>query len=66
MTQHDDSEHKMSLRDAFAKAAMQGMGTWTPPSTSETSVWLWQPDAMKARAEWAYAQADAMLDGRKK
>ena len=46
----------MSLRAYFAIRALQGVGTWTPSGDDLTS----QP-ALDARAEWAVAQADALI-----
>lgn len=45
----------MSLRDWFAGQALNGMGTWSPNG---------MPGNHKARADWAYEQADAMLKAR--
>ena len=49
----------MSLRDWFAGQALAGMGVWTP--TTHVGGNLSLPTNLKARAEWAYSQADAML-----
>lgn len=57
-----DCNEGMSLRNYFAGQALIGIGTWMPNGTSCD---LTDPDAMLARAEWAYAQADAMLKARK-
>lgn len=59
----------MSLRDYFAGQALAGMGTWCPDYRSDgnpvgTAQNLVNPGMQKARAEWAYAQADAMLKQR--
>lgn len=48
----------MSLRDWFAGKAMQGIGTWMPPTGDSR---LNSAATLKARAEWAFRQADAML-----
>lgn len=55
---------RRALRDQFAMAALTGMGTWMPYSSRALD--LTSADAMKARAEWAYLQADAMLRERDK
>jgi hypothetical protein len=54
------------LRDHFAGQALAGMGTWVPGrringEMLESSGSLLSPETREARAEWAYAQADAML-----
>ena len=51
------------LRDQMAMAALQGMQTWIPPilKTDKDHNTL----IIEARAEWAYKQADAMLEARK-
>ena len=51
----------MSLRDYFAGQALVGMGTWMPNTTNGL---LRTRETLQARAIWAYAQADAMLDAR--
>lgn len=48
-----------TLRDRFAMAALTGLGTWCPME----SVWN---ERLVAKAEFAYAVADAMLAARKK
>jgi hypothetical protein len=50
----------MTLRDYFASQTLASVGTWTPIGFAK----LTSKDALKARAEWAYAQADAMLAAR--
>jgi hypothetical protein len=51
----------MTLRDYFAGQALVAMGTWAPGNS------LSDPEKVRqARAEWAYAQADAMLAARAK
>lgn len=47
-----------TLRDWFAGQAMASAGTWTPAHGGTD---LGSKAAMKARALWAYEQADAML-----
>lgn len=51
----------LSLRDAFAIATLTGLGTWMPNGYGNLNT----TDSQKARAEFAYAQADAMLAARK-
>lgn len=58
----------MTLRDHFAAIALQSIGDWTPWPSGEVSVSQDDPridlraeEALTARAEWAYRQADAML-----
>ena len=53
----------MTLRDLFAGQALVGVGTWMPASHLSGNLTL--PTNLKLRAEWAYAQADAMLAARK-
>ncbi|MFN9112134.1 MAG: hypothetical protein ACK5XN_18870 [Bacteroidota bacterium] len=43
--------HGMELRDWFAGMALVGMGQWWPTTVGDYG----------AKANWAYAQADAML-----
>lgn len=45
----------MTPRDWFAGQALIGMGTWTPSA---------KVNNLPAKAEWAYAMADAMLKAR--
>lgn len=52
----------MTLRDYFAGQALIGIGTWMPGGMSLD---LTRPNSLRARAEWAYAQADAMIATRK-
>jgi hypothetical protein len=52
----------MSLRDYFAGQALAGMATWCPTARSALN----SPEALNARADWAYEQADAMLAKRGK
>lgn len=54
----------MSLRDHFATNALIGIGTWMPmPDHGIPS--LTTEASLRARAEWAYRQADAMIAARK-
>jgi hypothetical protein len=50
------------LRDEFAMAALQSIGTWMPVGFGN----LKADESLKARAEWAYRQADHMMDAREK
>jgi len=50
----------MKLRDFLAAKAIGGIGTWMPNGYGNLN----SDDAMIARAEWAYRQADAMLKAR--
>lgn len=52
------------LRDAMAQAALISLGTWVPPIAGQNTPGLNNPIALKARAEWAYRQADAMMEAR--
>ena len=64
----------MTLRDAFAIAVRQSMGNWTPdyqPVYGAKGILACLPkvgdDSARDRlhrAEWAYAEADAMLKAR--
>jgi hypothetical protein len=58
-------EHGLTKREAFAMAAMQGMGTWVPyvpkPNTDYSDCDLGSQAVLKARSEWAVRQADALL-----
>jgi len=54
----------MSLRDWFAGQALAGIGTWVP--TPDITARLVDARICAQRAEWAYAQADAMLAARGK
>lgn len=51
----------MSLRDWFAGQALQGIGVWSPVGPMLNDL-----RAIESRAEWAYAQADAMIDALRK
>jgi hypothetical protein len=53
------------LRDEFAMVALQSIGTWMPTTDQYSpEADLKTRQAMKARAEWAYRQADAMMEAR--
>lgn len=58
----------LSKREQFAIQALVGMGTWMPdrsgPDGSYTGIapTLGNSFGMQIRAEWAVAQADALLD----
>ncbi len=54
----------LPLRDYFAGQALAGMGTWMPPYT-DLPADLTDAAVLKARADWAYLQAIAMLAARK-
>lgn len=58
----------MTLRDYFAGRALVAMDAWTPPVDPLITYGSdeWHVEARKARAEYAYAQADAMLAERAK
>lgn len=56
----------MTLRDYFASQALVGMGTWAPNDALGISRGMTSAEAHKNRAEWAYTQADAMLEARKR
>ena len=58
----------MSLRDKFAEAQLIAMGTWTPPDKNGEDIYppYDQDEVRRLRAEYAYAQADAMLAQREK
>lgn len=53
----------MSLRDYYAGQALAGMGTWWP-NTPPGQMLHEAQDIQRVRAEYAYAQADAMLEAR--
>ena len=53
------------LRDEFAMTTLHCIGTWTPTTDQYSpEADLKTRQAMKARAEWAYRQADAMMEAR--
>jgi len=56
-----DTDWGMTLRDYFAGLALGAVGTWMPMGSSGD---LSDPKAILNRAQWAYAQADAMLAAR--
>lgn len=51
---------RRAFLDAAAFAALQGIGTWMPSGFAN----LRSDEALSARAEWAYRQANAMLKAR--
>jgi len=54
-------------RDIFALVALASIGTWMPSHGPIGREWdLTSKEAMEARAEWAYKQADAMMAARNK
>jgi hypothetical protein len=57
MDPDDDQIPAPILRDLFAMAALIGMGTWMPTTNFD----LTDESALKLRALWAYAQAEAMI-----
>lgn len=62
-----DGKCGLSLRDYFAAAALQGLGDWSPwiDNGENQAAPLADARCLLARAELAYAQADAMLRARK-
>lgn len=72
MKDRDDTPTQdAQMRDAFAAHALTGMGTWMPSHIASGEPnglipSLCNPDMLAARAEWAYAQADAMMAQRNK
>lgn len=54
-----DSENRegMTLREYYAGKSLVGMGTWMPAGFVNLNT----DEACKARAEFAYRQADAMI-----
>ena len=55
------------LRDEMAMAALVSIGTWAPePTAGRPHQDLTWGNAMADRAEWAYRQADAMMEARKR
>lgn len=58
-----EARYSEALRDTFATNALIGIGTWMPmPDSGIPS--LVTDASLKARAEWAYRQADAMIAAR--
>lgn len=64
------SQNGMTLRDYFAGRALVAMDAWTPQIDLDHTISYgsaeWHVKARQARAEYAYAQADAMLAERAK
>lgn len=58
------SENGMSFRDWLAGQMLVGMGTWMPVPASGCPS-LHSDETLRARAEIAYRQADAMIAVRK-
>lgn len=54
----------MTLRDYFAAQALVALGTWTPSYQAAIGGTINPAEVHAARAKWAYAQADAMLQAR--
>lgn len=55
-------ETGLTLRDYFAGQALAGMGQWCP---GLDPYWPNPEEVCRRKAEWAYRQADAMLEARK-
>lgn len=51
------SESGMTRRDWIAAQVLAGIGTWMPQGFSNLNT----AEARVRRAEWAYAQADALI-----
>lgn len=60
---YDPGTPGMTLRDWMAGQALVSMGTWFPSGIDAHNN-LSVPASIRARAKWAYAQADAMLKAR--
>lgn len=64
----DPLERGMTLRDWIAGQKLIAIGKWTPDFVWPPEVWPytkeWHALARKARAEFCYAEADAMLAAR--
>lgn len=54
----------MTLRDYFAAQIRVAMGTWTPDVPGHLNYDQVVLAERKSRAEWAYAEADAMIAAR--
>lgn len=59
----NDEAFISALRDWFAGQALATLGTWMPMMAGTADLNSYA--ALNARAQWAYAQADAMLAVRK-
>lgn len=57
----DFREGGLSKRELFAAMAMQGNGSWIPPSDYGPFNWDSREDVCALKARWAVAQADALL-----
>jgi hypothetical protein len=68
-------QYKANDRDILAAVCLQGVGMWIPPGVSQwfeddgkmaklldTEEELYQDRIREARADWAYKQADAMIE----
>jgi len=62
MDRYGDRNEGMSLRDYLAGQALIAIGTWMPHQDMD----LTTGPALTDRAMWAYAQADRMLEARKR
>jgi hypothetical protein len=75
---HKDYESGMSLLDYFAGQALVALGNWAPRAQAGEVVatrgldgtvstkWPGPDELKRLRAEWAYQQAAAMLEERKR
>jgi len=54
----------LTVRDYFAGQALVALGTWTPSYQATIGGVVNPAEVHAARAQWAYAQADAMLQAR--
>lgn len=55
----------ISLRDYLAIQALVGIGEWVPmPKNGNGVNWASWEHPLSLKAEWAYAQADAMIAAR--
>jgi hypothetical protein len=72
-----NGRYKANDRDILAAVCLQGMGMWVPPGVSQwfeddgkhgcvlldvEEEELYQDRIREARADWAYKQADAMIE----